>query len=78
MPETGYAIAKLLETQCSSQNIILAHTMEQAVAAAFACTEKGKTCLLSPAAASYNAYKDFEEKGKHYLWCIQRMHRVSQ
>jgi len=69
MPETGYSIAKLLVD--SRQNIVSVHTMEEAVAAAFACTERGKTCLLSPAAASYNAYKDFEEKGKHYLQCIQ-------
>jgi UDP-N-acetylmuramoylalanine--D-glutamate ligase len=76
MPETGYAIAKLLEKEGSSvscgaaKNVILAQTMEEAVAAAFAHTAAGKTCLLSPAAASYNAYKDFEEKGKHYLDCI--------
>jgi len=70
MPETGHAIAKLLKGMGSSQNIISVHTMDEAVAAAFACTETGKTCLLSPAAASYNVYKNFEEKGRHYLDCI--------
>jgi len=70
MPETGHAIAKLLEFASSSQNIISVQTMEEAVTSAFACTEKGKTCLLSPAAASYNVYKNFEEKGRHYLECI--------
>ena len=70
MPETGHAIARLLKEQGSTQDIILTHTMEEAVAVAFACTENGKTCLLSPAAASYNAYKDFEEKGAHFLQCI--------
>jgi len=78
MPETGQAIAKLLNDLGSHQNIISVRTMEEAVEAAYRCTAAGKTCLLSPAAASYNAYKDFEEKGRHYLECIQRMHCVSQ
>ena len=29
-------------------------------------TEKGKICLLSPAAASYNVYKNFEVRGDHF------------
>jgi len=70
MPDTGYAIAKLLENAGSQKNIILASTMEEAVAAALRCTEQGKTCLLSPAAASYNMYKNFEEKGRHFVECI--------
>ena len=70
MPETGYSIAGLLKEAGSPKNIILVRTMEEAVAAAYRCTAAGKTCLLSPAAASYNAYKDFEEKGAHYLECI--------
>ena len=70
MPETGYNIAGLLKALSSRKYIILAQTMEEAVAAAFECTAKGKTCLLSPAAASYNMYKNFEEKGRHYLDCI--------
>jgi len=70
MPDTGHSIARLLEQGGSQKNIILVNTMEQAVAAAFACTAAGKTCLLSPAAASYNVYRDFEEKGKHFLECV--------
>lgn len=34
-----------------------------AVALAKRVTERGKICLLSPAAASYNEYKNFEERG---------------
>ncbi|MCL2445989.1 MAG: UDP-N-acetylmuramoyl-L-alanine--D-glutamate ligase [Oscillospiraceae bacterium] len=68
MPDTGHAIAKLLED--SSQNIVCVATMEEAVQAAFAHTQPGKTCLLSPAAASYNVYKDFEHKGRHFAQCI--------
>jgi len=70
MPDTGNTIAKLLKQANSQKNIILASTMEEAVAAAFRCTAQGKTCLLSPAAASYNVYKNFEEKGHHFIECI--------
>jgi UDP-N-acetylmuramoylalanine--D-glutamate ligase len=72
MPETGHSIARLLKETGGAQNIILAQTMEEAVAAAAGCTARGKTCLLSPAAASYNAYRDFEEKGADFLRCIMR------
>jgi len=70
MPETGYSIAKLLETSGSRKNIICVDTMEDAAAAALRCTEKEMTCLLSPAAASYNRYRNFEEKGRHFLECV--------
>lgn len=69
LPDTGHAIAKLL--QRSSKTIICVATMEEAVRAAFAHTQPGKTCLLSPAAASYNMYKDFEHKGRHFAQCIE-------
>lgn len=70
MPETGHSIARLLNDLGSSQTILLVQTMEQAVESAFARTAAGKTCLLSPAAASYNVYRNFEEKGIHYARCI--------
>jgi UDP-N-acetylmuramoylalanine--D-glutamate ligase len=45
--------------------------MEEAVKNAYEFTEKGKSCLLSPAASSYNAYRDFEEKGNHYKKLVE-------
>jgi UDP-N-acetylmuramoylalanine-D-glutamate ligase len=32
----------------------------------FGKTGRGNTCLLSPAAPSYDAFKDFEERGNMY------------
>ena len=29
-------------------------------------------CILSPAASSYNEYKNFEEKGRHYKELIKK------
>lgn len=71
LPETGYAICtELIENGCN-KNIIPVQDMEEAVAAAFKYTEKGKSCLMSPAASSYNVYKDFEHKGNHYKQLIK-------
>lgn len=66
MPDTGYSIGKRLEERQAKSNILYAENMEKAVSLAFENTEKGKICLLSPAASSYNVYKNFEEKGRHY------------
>ena len=38
----------------------------EAVKKAYEVTTSGKSCLLSPAAASYEAFKNFEEKGRKY------------
>lgn len=48
----------------------LVDTLEEAVSLAKKLTVKGGTCLLSPAAASYGLFKNFEERGdafKKYL-----------
>lgn len=71
MPDTGINICNsLLEKGCP-KNIILANTMEEAVDAAFRFTRKGRSVIMSPAASSYNVYKDFEHKGNHYKECIK-------
>ncbi len=66
LPETGHMIIEELRKRGSTKNMICAKNMEHAVELADEYTEKGKSCLFSPAAASYNYYKNFEEKGKHF------------
>jgi UDP-N-acetylmuramoylalanine--D-glutamate ligase len=46
------------------ENFIVEYNFEQIVAFAYQHTQAGKSCLLSPAAASYNQFKNFEERGK--------------
>ena len=66
LPDTGTNICNALLEKGCVKNIVLAEDMEQAVDAAFRFTRKGKSCIMSPAASSYNVYKDFEHKGNHY------------
>lgn len=66
LPDTGHNIGKELMRRGSCLRIVLACDMEHAVESAFDLTDTGKSCLLSPAASSYNRYKNFEEKGKHF------------
>ena len=62
MPKTGHDIAQKLKKEKTH----VVDTMEEAVEVAKKVTQKGKSCLLSPAAASYGFFKNFEEKGDVY------------
>lgn len=62
MPETGVVVA----AGVGSEKAVVVETMEEAVKVASERTVSGKSCLLSPAAASYGRFKNFEEKGDLY------------
>lgn len=62
MPTTGHSIAKSLD----KDKVIIVDTLEDAVDKAYEVTKKDMICLLSPAAASYEFFKNFEEKGNKY------------
>jgi len=71
MPTTGHKIAnELIKLNCN-KNIYLVDTLEQAVKKAKLVTEKNTICLMSPAAASYEYFKNFEEKGTAYKKLIK-------
>jgi len=61
MPDTGYRIADKI-----NKNIYKTETLEEAVEIAKKVTKKGYICLLSPSAASYNQFKNYEEKGNYF------------
>ena len=71
LPQTGHAICDALEGT-AGKTLCKAADMEDAVRAAYRLTETGKTCLFSPAAASYNVYKNFEEKGRHFKELVRK------
>jgi UDP-N-acetylmuramoylalanine--D-glutamate ligase len=66
LPETGHNIINALKEKGVGKNMVCAENMESAVKICAEITAAGKSCLFSPAAASYNYYKNFEEKGKHF------------
>ena len=68
MPSTGHTIAASLD----KKRVILVRTLEEAVDTAYKVTKKGKSCLLSPAASSYEFFKNFEEKGRCYKDLVRR------
>lgn len=66
MPTTGYNIGKILESEKNCKNIYYVEMLDDAVKLAKQVTEKGKICLMSPAASSYEYFKNFEEKGNKF------------
>ena len=64
MPTTGHLIGK--ELLSTDKNVLFVNTLEEAYAEALKYTKKEMSCLLSPAAASYEFFKNFEEKGKKF------------
>ena len=71
MPTTGYKIGRQLEN--TNKNIYYIELLEEAVKKAKEVTQKGKICLMSPAASSYEYFKNFEEKGKIYKELIKKL-----
>lgn len=66
-PDTGKKIgeAVLHALKGKPTNLDQYHvgTMQEAVTAAFDITNPGKICLLSPAAASFNLFRNYQERG---------------
>lgn len=68
MPKTGHEIAKKLK----KEKVYIVNTIDEAVEIAKKVTQKEKSCLLSPAAASYGFFKNFEEKGDIYQELVKK------
>jgi len=58
-------------------NIYSASNYDEVISKAIHYTKKGKICLLSPAAASYDMFRNFEERGNAYKRIV-REQRPSQ
>ncbi|MBP1592187.1 MAG: UDP-N-acetylmuramoyl-L-alanine--D-glutamate ligase, partial [Oscillospiraceae bacterium] len=67
MSDTGKRISDEIRAKFSDEAFLsklhLTDKLEGAVKLAKKLTAKGKSCVMSPAAASYNDFKNFEERG---------------
>lgn len=75
MEATGKRIYQEIQERFSDfkqpQRLILVEHLEEAVKKAKQLTRPGKSCVLSPAAASYGIFKNFEERGDKF-WKLVR------
>lgn len=70
MPDSGYRIYEELQKQLNVEELkrfIKVGDLKEAVELAKKITAKGKACVLSPAAASYGFFRDFEERGDFFI-----------
>ncbi|MDD4932413.1 MAG: UDP-N-acetylmuramoyl-L-alanine--D-glutamate ligase [Methylacidiphilaceae bacterium] len=77
LPETGFRLGELLRRADPpfAGTLRFAETLEAAVRAAIVDTPQGASCLFSPAAPSYNAFRNFEERGNRFLALIRQAGR---
>lgn len=68
-PTTG---EKILASIRKPPRCFFANTMEEAVRRSYAHTPKGTICLLSPAASSFNMFKDYKDRGEQFKRLAKR------
>lgn len=49
------------------------HSMDDAVDAAYRLAEKGDTVLLSPCCASFDLFKNYEDRGDQFKECVRKL-----
>ena len=76
LPNTVESFERIFNEAPHSQMLMPVENMEAAVKTAYAQTAEGHTCLLSPAAASYNTYKNFEERGNDFCRLVQQYGKI--
>ncbi len=70
LPKTGEIIYHTLKNQVSKK-VYLVENLEQAVKIAKKVTKKNTICVLSPAASSYEYFKNFEERGNLFKQLVR-------
>lgn len=72
-PDTGKKIFRALKRK--PKNVFFIEKMREAVNIAYLNTKKGKTCLLSPAASSFNMFKDYADRGNQFKKFVKQYGR---
>ena len=68
----GEAAERLERDLAGSAPLVRSGTLEAALAAATAAARRGDVVLLSPACASYDQYRDYEERGDEFRRLVTR------
>jgi len=71
VPIENKQIGRLI--QGKTRQVFSATDMCQAVALAKKHTPKGKVCLLSPGAASFNLFKDYQDRGEQFKYWVKKL-----
>ncbi|MBR3787958.1 MAG: UDP-N-acetylmuramoyl-L-alanine--D-glutamate ligase [Firmicutes bacterium] len=73
----GTTAAKIKEAaeKAGFTEVKILDDMEACVNEAYSMAEPGDVVLLSPACASWDMYKSFEHRGRHFKECVSRLER---
>ena len=70
----GYGVAGKRIAGDLVDDPIIVTTLDEAVNEAYKLAKSGDTVLLSPTTSSYDQYKNFEERGKHFKQLVNKPH----
>ena len=70
---TAPAIRTVLERDAAEVPITMVSSMEEAVKTASALATEGDIVFLSPASASFDMYRNFEERGDHFKSLVREL-----
>lgn len=73
MPDTGIEMKESFEKFAKKSKVLVGNTMEEAVKLAYGHTASGKAVLLSPAATSFNMFKDYKERGEVFKKFVEEL-----
>jgi len=69
----GRAADMMAKTLGSSTETVFAETLQEAVKLAAARSSRGDVVLLSPACASFDMFKDFEDRGRQFKEAVKTL-----
>jgi UDP-N-acetylmuramoylalanine--D-glutamate ligase len=67
----GKAAAKMAKALGTSTETVFAQTLQEAVRVASVRAGQGDVVLLSPACASFDMFKDFEDRGRQFKEAVK-------
>ena len=76
LPNTAQSLQRIFNEAPFSQKLIPVANMADAVDVAYEVTATDHICLLSPAAASYGFYKNFEERGADFCNLVKNYTKI--